>query len=94
MLADKGFSLHFDLALRGGKLLVPPGKSGRSQLSQDEVKSSEKISRLRIYVEMAFGRLKQFRILKNEIPVQCLHNVDDILTCCMAICNLYPPLAH
>lgn len=94
MLADKGFSFQFDLALKGGKLIVPPGRSGRSQFPEEDVRASERISKFRIHVEQAFGRLEQFRILKNEIRDQSLHNRDDIVTCCIGICNLYKPVAY
>jgi len=74
------------------KLHIPPGKRGQEQFSKSEGKKTKEIANLRIYVDQAMRRLKTFRLIKNELPISMLGNLDNIITVCAAICNLYKPL--
>ena len=74
------------------KLAIPPSTIGSLQMTRSDVSETSKIANVRIYVEQAIGRLKTFRILKNEIPVSCLPVCDDIIIVCAACCNLLDPL--
>ena len=40
----------------------------------------------------AINRLKEFKILKNVMPVNMLPHADTIIRTCGALCNLQPPL--
>uniref|UniRef100_A0A672T434 THAP-type domain-containing protein n=1 Tax=Sinocyclocheilus grahami TaxID=75366 RepID=A0A672T434_SINGR len=65
-----------------------------------EVTHSRKMSRVRIHVERAIGKLKSFRILRNTLPVSMvkrrndnsLWTIDKILIVCAALSNLGKPL--
>ncbi|CAH3124479.1 unnamed protein product [Pocillopora meandrina] len=57
------------------------------------VKSTSAIPSVRIYVERAIGRLKDFRILQGNFLVPMLPIADNIFSVCAALCNLLPPLA-
>lgn len=92
VMADRGFTIGEDLLLRHCKLHIPPGKRGQEQFTKAEVNKTKKIANLRIYVEQAIRRLKTFRIIKNELQISLLSNIDDIILVCAAICNLYKPL--
>lgn len=92
VMADRGFTIAEDLLLQHAKLHIPPGKRGKEQFSKSEVKKTKEIANLRIYVEQAIRRLKTFRLIKNELPISMLGNLDNIITVCAAICNLYKPL--
>ena len=92
VMADRGFTISEDLLLRHAKLHIPPRKCGQEQFSKSEVKKTKEIANLRIYVEQAIRRLKTFRLIKNELPISMLGNLDDIIIVCAAICNLYKPL--
>ena len=37
-------------------------------------------------------RMKEFRIIKNELPVLLLPVIDDIVTVCASLVNLLDPL--
>lgn len=74
------------------KLTVPPGKSLRSQMAKAEADKTEKVANLRIHVERAINRLKFFRIFKNTIPITMIHQCDDMVKVCAALCNLKPLL--
>ena len=45
-----------------------------------EVRNTSQIANVGIYVEQAIGRLKQFRISKNVLPIKHLYLCDDIVT--------------
>ena len=91
-MADRGFTISEDLLLHHARLHIPPGKRGQEQFSRAEVKKTKEIANLRIYVEQAIRRLKTFRLIKHELPISLLENIDDIVIVCAAICNLYKPL--
>ena len=91
-MADRGFTIAEDLLQRKARLYIPPGKRGQEQFTKAEVKKTKTIANLRIFVEQAIRRLKTFRLIKHELPISFLHNIDDIIIVCAAICNLYIPL--
>ena len=62
-----------------------------SMLSK-EVKETSRIANVRIYVEQAIKQMKEFRIIKNELPVLLLPVIDDIVTVCASLVNLLDPL--
>ncbi|CAB3992839.1 uncharacterized protein LOC111330135 [Paramuricea clavata] len=93
VMADKGFQIREDLLLRRAELHIPPGRRGAEQMSKAGVKKTQEVANRRIYVEMAIRRLKSFRILKYELPLTLISQIDDIIFICAALCNLYPQLA-
>ena len=66
VLADRGFDIVNELAL---SLAIPPFTRGKDQLSQREVETSRALSRVRIHVERAIGRLKHFKIQQSTLPI-------------------------
>ena len=99
ILADRGFHIGDDLALVGASLAIPPFTRGQSQLSQREVDTARVLSRVRIHVERAIGRIKNFNILQSTLPIKLLktsnetdYTIDKILIVCSALCNLHPKL--
>ena len=60
VLADRGFDISDDLALIGASLSIPPFTRGKAQLSQREVETARRFSRVRIHVERAIGCMKNF----------------------------------
>lgn len=92
VMADRGFTITEDLLLRNARLHIPPGKRGQEQFTKSQVTKTKTIANLRIFVEQAIRRLKTFRLIKHELPISLLSNIDDIVIVCAAICNLYIPL--
>ena len=61
-MADRGFKVKTDFALKQCSLAIPPSAAeGAQMLSNDRTSNIENVH---IYVEQAIGRLKDFRILK------------------------------
>ena len=73
-----GFTTAENLLLQHAQLHIPPGKRGQEQFSKSEVKKTKVIANLRIYVQKAIRRLKTFRLIKNELPISMLGNLDNI----------------
>lgn len=100
VMADRGFNFPEYFASKCIRLHVPASTRGRQQLSGLEVAQSRKMSRIRIHVERAIGRLKSFRILQNTLPVSMvkrrhdssLCTADKLLIVCAALSNLGKPL--
>ena len=92
VMADKGFTIRDELLLRFADLLLPPGKRGNLQMFAAEVTRIRNTANRPKVVEQAIGRLKQFRCLKFEIPIFCLHLLDDIVVICAAMSNKLPPI--
>lgn len=68
-MADRGFLLEEQFAMRSVKLITPSFTKGKSQLSPAEVELSRQMSRARIHVERVIGRLKDFQILGGTMPI-------------------------
>ena len=90
-MADKGFNIVDDYAARCIHFIVPPGKTGVTQVTLSNVNTSS-IAKMLILVEQVIRRLKTFRILATEMPISTIGQVDDILTMCGALCNFKEPI--
>ena len=88
IMADKGFLLGNEILLRRGELVLPPGARGHDQMSGESVCKTKQIANLRIHVERTIQRLKNFRILKNQLPITLLPMIDNIVVTCASLCNL------
>jgi len=86
--------------MRGASLAIPTFTKGKSQLSSKEVETARELSRVRIHVKRAMGRLKNYKILQCTLPISLVKSssdeefctMDKILLVCAALCNLQPPL--
>lgn len=97
IMADRGFSIRDLLLERRAKLVIPPftkkcnwGKGGR--LLQIDIVKTKCIARLRIHVECAIERLKNFHVLSNTMPLTLKPLSNQILKVCAFLCNLQTPL--
>ena len=82
-MADRGFNIEEDLAVRGAKLVIPAFTRGKEQLSREEVEKSRQISRVRIHVERVIGHLrKKYTILQGTLPITLIkkHSYTDVPT--------------
>ena len=73
-------------------LAIPPSKHTNLQMTKHDVHSTSKIANVRIYVEQAIKRMKDYRFLSTEVPILLLPHIDNIVTVCAALTNLKPPL--
>ena len=90
IMADRGFTIADLLDTKGVSLNIPPMKVGE-QLSDTELVATRRIAALRIHVERALGRIKNYKIL-NDIPNNMSKISDQIFFICCILCNFTSPL--
>ena len=91
-LFDKGFNVQDLFLAQQVKCVLPPFVSSKRKFTRSEVYHGKRIARARIHIERVMGRLKEFRLLNNIIPISMLDLCDHIWTIAGAITNIQPPL--
>ena len=91
IMGDKGFLISDLCTPKGIYLIVPPTKKN-DKLSKHEVEQTRRIANLRIQVERAMERIKNFRIIQGVMPISMSERVSKIVFVVCALCNLLPPL--
>ncbi|XP_062597541.1 uncharacterized protein LOC134258963 [Saccostrea cucullata] len=87
VMADRGFLIRDLLLERRATLNIPPftkkcswGKG--KHLTAHDILKTKKIAKLRIHVERAIGRLKNYKILSHTIPLKIKPLCNQILRVC------------
>lgn len=64
-MVDKGFQIEDLLDTRQAKLVIPPflSRTKSMEFSTEEVTKTQQIVRLRMHVERAIGRVKEYQIV-------------------------------
>ena len=76
-MADRGFNIADDLAIRGAKQENPSFTKGKKQLSRMEVEKSLQISRVRIHVERVIGLLRNKYKIHGTLPLSLIRRASD-----------------
>ncbi len=92
IMADRGFTIKDMLEELKIELNMPPFMEGRKQLPAEEVQDGRTIASLRIHVERAIGRIKNFNILKETIPISLARLTNQIVHVCAFLSNFHPAL--
>ena len=92
IMADRGFTIKDMLKRLNIELNLPPFLEGKRQLPYEQVQEGRKIASLRIHVERAIGRLKNFAILKETIPITLSRLTNQIVHVCAFLSNFHPAL--
>ena len=87
VMVDRGFKIRDSLAYYQCTLAIPPSKTGDMQLPKSDVSKTSLIANVPIFVEKAIRRIKDYRLLKTDVPILLLPQIDDILTVCAAFTN-------
>ncbi|XP_066285064.1 uncharacterized protein [Branchiostoma lanceolatum] len=93
VMADRGFDIT-DILPPGVTLNIPPFKGDRAALSPSEVQETMDIACVRIHVERAIGRIKNYHILDGVMPITHTKDVDQIFKVCAYLSNFLPPLVE
>ena len=91
-MADQGFDIQEYLALLGVGLNIPPFLKGKSQLSESELVVTRRIASIRIHVERAMERIKNFHIFDRTLPSSMSTLANQIFYVCAILSNFEPPL--
>ena len=95
VMADRGFNVHDLLEAKGVTLNIPTKLTDSSggQLSESDRVKTQRIASVRIHVERAIGRIKNFRILKS-VP-NLMHNMaNQLFFVCSILTNFQPTLVE
>ena len=90
VMADRGFTIADLLDVKGVALNIPPMKVS-DQFTQRELTTTRRIATLRIHVERAIGRIKNFKLL-SDIPNSMTRIADQIFFVCTMLSNFHSPL--
>lgn len=91
VMADKGFLIEQMLSEVGATLIIPPLKRS-SQLSTEDTKKTQAIARLRILVERAISRVKEYHIWDGPVPLSMTGSVNQLWAVCCLMSNYQGPL--
>ena len=94
VMADKGFNIADLLNAKSVTLNIPPKLTDSSgQFSEDDRVKTRRIASVRIHVERAIGRVKNFKILES-IP-NSMHNMaNQIFFVCALLTDFHPTLVE
>ncbi|KAG1937635.1 hypothetical protein F2P79_018094 [Pimephales promelas] len=90
-MADKGFVIDQMLSDVGATLIIPPFKRG-TRFSKQDTEKTQNIARLRILVERAIRRVKEYHIWDTTIPLTLSGSVNQLWATCCLMSNYQGPL--
>lgn len=90
-MADKGFDID-NCMPDGVTLNYPPFLNDQQQFNIDEEVRTRRIAKERVHVERAIERIKNFRILKQVIPLRMAADVNKIWVICSYLTLFSKPL--
>ena len=71
---------------------MSPFARSKRQLTPSEIAVEKRIARERIHIERVIGRLKEFRLLDQTLPLNLVDHVDEIWIIVCTITIMQPPL--
>ncbi|XP_011403458.1 PREDICTED: uncharacterized protein LOC100636450 [Amphimedon queenslandica] len=92
VMADRGFNIEDDLILKGVQLNIPPFLRDKKQFSENELVITRRIASLRIHVERAMEKIKNFHIFDRSLPVQMTDIANRLFFVCCVLTNFQEPL--
>jgi hypothetical protein len=92
VMVDKGFLIQDLLETKRATVVIPPFLGNKGKFSQEEVSKTHEIARLRIHVERAIRRIKEYHIFDGVIPLNLAPSINQIWTVCAILTNFRGPL--
>ena len=86
VMANKRFTIE-DLLPLGVSLNIPPFLGNKGQMSPEEVALTQTIASLRIHVERAINKVKNFHIWDSVVPFTLFGVVNQMWGVCAMLCN-------
>lgn len=91
-MVDKGFLIQDLLESKHATIVIPPFLGQKGKFSKEEVGKTHEIARLRIHVERAIRRIKEYHIFDGVIPLNLASSINQIWTICTILTNFRGPL--
>jgi hypothetical protein len=92
IMADKGFEIQRLLDEIQVRVDHPPILRGVSQMNVEQEITTRRIARLRIHVERAIERIKNYRILSESFPYSQWRMLNSIWKICAILTHFQPPI--
>jgi hypothetical protein len=101
VLADRGFLIEEEMAIRGAKLVTPAFMKNQKQFDAKTTEATRRTANSRIHIERFIGSLRnRFKVMKGPIPIKYLYCYDDsgltlydkIVRVCSILNNLSPSI--
>lgn len=94
LMADKGFVIQDLLTPLGCEVVMPSFLSSKRQFSKNDLQESKKLHNLRVHVERAIRRVKEFHYFDRVIPLTVAGSINQIWTVACLITNFQGPLFY
>ena len=91
IMADRGFTLEDHLP-ESILLNIPPFLNRKPQLSLSSENETRQIASVRVHVERAIERVKNFKILQSTFPLSMAPELNKIWVICNYLVNFLPQL--
>lgn len=91
VMADTGFTIQ-DLLPVGMSLNIQPFLGSYVQMPAEDVVKTQEIASLRIHVERAINKVKNFHIWDSIVPLSLFDIVNQMWTVCAHLCNVQDPI--
>jgi len=92
VMADKGFLIQDMLQKLNCSLVMPHFLAKKGQFTEQEAKYNKLISNLRVHVERANRRFKEYHLFDTSIPLNLAGSVNQLWTVACLLTNFQGPL--
>ena len=92
IMADRGFNID-ELLPSGVSLNIPPRLNESGQLTERERINTRRIAAVRVHVEHAIERIKNYANL-HSVPNSMHNKIDHMFFVCTVLTNFLPPLVE
>ena len=93
-MADKGFLIQDLLVLKQCSLVIPHFLAMKGQFSKGENSENARIANLRVHVERAIRRFREFHIFDSVLPLSLAGTINQLWSVCCLLTNFQGPLAN
>lgn len=93
VMVDKGFTINKLLQEKGCNLVIPHFLEKKGQFTRQEIEDNQRIGNVRVHVERAIKRVREFHIFDSPLPLTLMGSVNQIWTVCCLLCNFQGPLS-
>jgi len=91
IMADKGFDIEADLNAIGVELIIPAFLGQREAFTIRELLLNKAVGASRIHVERLNKMVKDFRLIRYQIPMTLLDILSDMVQVCCNLVNFNDP---
>ena len=92
VMADKGFIIQDLLTPRGCTLVTPNFLAKKGQFSKEEAEQNKALSILRVHVERANRRFKEFHFFDSPVALTLAGSVNQLWCVACLLTNFQGPL--